>query len=117
MSNPDFIVMKSDEDWTAVKEKAKAENKQIFLAKLSPACPVSHMAEREIRDWHASNSVDGVIFAEVDVIRARNLARGIATEVGVQHQSPQVIVFNSEITPQWDESHQSIHVDFLKSKF
>lgn len=116
MSNPDFISIKSDEDWMAVKNEAKASNQSIFLAKLSPVCPISHMAEREIRDWHAAKQTKDVIFVEVDVIRARNVARGIAEEVSVQHQSPQVIFFNSDMVPQWNDSHQAINSNLLDSK-
>lgn len=116
MSNPEFIAIKTDEDWAKVKTQAQDENKHLLLAKLSPACPISHMAERELRDWHAQNETPNVIYVEVDVIRSRNLARGIATEIQVQHQSPQVIFFDSSMTPLWDESHQAINADFLGSK-
>lgn len=116
MSSPDFIVIKTDEDWQNVKDAASQENKQLLLAKLSPACPISHMAERELRDWHASHDIDNVIFVEVDVIRSRNLARGIAKEVGVEHQSPQLICFDAEMNPIWNESHQSISSLLLDSK-
>lgn len=116
MSSPEFIVIKTDEDWQNVKELATRENKQLLLAKLSPACPISHMAERELRDWHASQNIENVIFVEVDVIRSRNLARGIAKEVEVEHQSPQLICFDSNTQPIWDESHQNITSALLNSK-
>jgi bacillithiol system protein YtxJ len=116
MSSPDFIAIKTDEDWQDVKAQASQQNKQLLLAKLSPACPISHMAERELRDWHASHSIENVIFVEVDVIRSRNLARGIAKEVGVEHQSPQLICFDSQMNPIWHESHQSISSPLLDSK-
>lgn len=116
MSSPDFIVIKTDEDWQKVKDIASQQQKNLLLAKLSPACPISHMAERELRDWHASHTVENLIFVEVDVIRARNLARSIAKEVGVEHQSPQLIFFDSEINPVWSESHQSISSLLLDSK-
>jgi len=116
MSSSEFISIKTDQDWKEVKEKAEREQKRLLLAKLSPACPISHMAERELREWHSSHDVTDTIFVEVDVIRSRNLARGIANEVGIQHQSPQLICFSSNLTPLWHESHQNIQASLLNSK-
>ena len=48
----------------------------------------------------------------VDVIADRPLARGLAADVGVPHQSPQAILF-VDGRPVWDRSHGSITAEAL----
>ncbi len=77
----------------------------IFLFKHSTSCPISasrwqlfqSFAEEETR----------ASFHRVLVIQDRPVARHIARETGIRHQSPQAILFYQG-KPTWDASHYSI---------
>lgn len=108
--------IQTPEDWQALKDRCQQEGKRLFLAKLSPACPVSHMAEKIIEEWLPGKTEGDFIPARIDVIRARNLSRAIASEVGVVHQSPQVILFTPEVEPMWDADHFDITAEALDQR-
>jgi len=54
---------------------------------------VSHRAEAEFEAWRGALGEGEVQTARVDVIEERPLARGLTSELGVAHQSPQALVF------------------------
>ena len=54
---------------------------------------MSHRAEAEFEAWRGALGEGAVETAVVDVIDERPLARGLTTELGVEHQSPQALVF------------------------
>jgi bacillithiol system protein YtxJ len=112
-----MIQISTPEEWSALKERCKNEGKDLFLAKLSPACPVSHTAEDVLVRWLPNHPQTTFIAARVDVIRARNLARAIAQEVEVKHESPQVILLDSEGKAKWDSDHFNINEDNLNQQF
>ena len=107
----------SPEQWEALKAQCREEKKDLFLAKLSPACPTSHMAEAMLTKWVPAHPQSTFIPARIDVIRARNLSRAIATEVGVKHESPQVLHLSPEGQPIWDADHFEITAESLDQQF
>jgi bacillithiol system protein YtxJ len=111
-----MIELTSQEEWQNTLAKAKEDGKKVFLAKLSPACPVSHSAEAVIVDWLSQHPQTDFIALRVDVIRARNLARGIGQDLGIKHESPQVICLDQEGAPLWDADHFAITQDLLNDK-
>lgn len=112
-----MIQITTPEDWSALKLRCQEEKKDLFLAKLSPACPVSHMGEAVLDKWLPNHPQESFIAARIDVIRARNLSRSIAEEVGVKHESPQVLLLDSEGQAKWDIDHFAITEDELNKQF
>jgi bacillithiol system protein YtxJ len=112
-----MIELRETGDWIALKAKCLEQKKNLFLAKLSPACPVSHMAEKVLLEWLPTHPQSTFIAARIDVIRARNLSRSIAEEVGVKHESPQVILLSPESKNLWDVDHFEINTDNLNQQF
>lgn len=84
---------------------ALAEHPRILLFKHSPVCPVSTAAHSEWVRFGQGHTELPTLF--VDVIHDKPTARGLATECGVAHASPQVILFVSG-EPVWDASHGEI---------
>ena len=78
---------------------------RIFLFKHSPVCPVSAAA---LVEWQAfGTAARSVPTLFVDVIADRPTARGIAGACGVQHESPQAILF-ADGAAVWHASHDAI---------
>ncbi|MFH1278136.1 MAG: monothiol bacilliredoxin BrxC family protein [Candidatus Eisenbacteria bacterium] len=77
----------------------------VLLFKKSPYCGTSAYAEGELLWWlDDRKSEKALVVAEVDVVNERSLARGITAELGIEHQSPQVLLFvNGEV--KWHGSH------------
>ena len=112
-----MIEIRENFDWEALKKQCSDHCKNLFLAKLSPACPVSHQAEKILLDWLAENKAPNFIAARIDVIRARNLSRSLAVEIGIKHESPQVILLSPEGKPLWDVDHFEISLENLNRQF
>jgi len=101
--------------WEALKEEAQ-RSRGVVIFKLSPICPISLAAERELDAWYEGISEEAnVIGAKIDVIASRPLSQHIAQELGVEHQSPQVIWITPQGKVQWHTSHRSITIDNLRS--
>jgi bacillithiol system protein YtxJ len=58
----------------------------------------------------------GVAAYLVDVLAERPLSQQIAARSGVEHESPQVIIFRRG-TPIWNASHQDIKAAVLARQF
>ena len=112
-----MIEIREKADWDNLKSQCKAQKKNLFLAKLSPACPVSHMAEKVLVEWLAHRDQRDFIPSRIDVIRSRNLSRSLAEEFGVKHESPQVILLTPEGQHLWDVDHFEISVENLDQQF
>jgi bacillithiol system protein YtxJ len=95
---------KSEEDFnqllTASKEKA------AFLIKHSTACPISKGAMKKFRAM--AEKEPRAQFWQVLVRENKELAQKIASETGVEHKSPQVILFYQGQAV-WDCSHYAIN--------
>ncbi len=77
----------------------------VMAFKKSPICPVSHAAEREFDDWLAGVPESTALkVAVIDVIAEKPLARGITSELGIRHESPQALYF-IDGSLSWHGSH------------
>ena len=91
---------------------AASHDGPVFLLKHSTRCPISAsrwrvyqgLAERESR----------AAFHRVLVIEDRPVSLHVAQASGIQHKSPQVILFYKG-EPVWDASHYSITEEVIKS--
>lgn len=99
-------VLRSLDDY----EAALASHVRVLLFKHSPICPVSAAAFAEYRGFCAEQPDVPTLF--VDVIEQRPVARGLAERCGVEHQSPQAILFR-EGQPVWNASHRAITKETL----
>lgn len=82
----------------------------VMLFKHSPICPVSAEALTEWERFLKLRPELPTLF--VDVIADRAVARGLAQECGVAHQSPQAILFKDG-RPVWHASHGAITAEAL----
>ena len=105
----------SEEDQTLVRDNLLNEVLEADLAiiyKHSSRCPTSTMAMRQVKDFMAKNP-DIPVYV-VDVIRDRALSRQLADDLGVQHQSPQVVVLKKG-TLQAHGSHYDISAERMEA--
>ena len=83
---------------------------QVMLFKHSPICPISAEALGEWKKFLVARPDVPTLF--VDVIGDRTVARDLANECGVAHQSPQAILVRDG-RPVWNASHDAITAEAL----
>ena len=93
---------KTAQDWQQL--LADSREKPVFLLKHSTRCGISASAYRKFEEYAQTDAAD---FWKVLVVEDRPLAQQIARETGIQHQSPQAILFRQGKAV-WDTSHWSI---------
>lgn len=97
----------------ALKDASKERDVVVF--KKSPTCPVSHRAEFEFVTWAKGlGDGDDVLLSVVDVLSEKPLARGLTSELGIKHESPQALWFRGgELA--WHDSHGALTQDRFKA--
>lgn len=109
------------ETWNTISEDSLNEiferSKKItqLIYKHSNRCSVCFFTKSEI-DSVAAEIADETDLYFVDVIRQRELSNKIASELGVQHESPQLICIDDGKAV-WHLSHSSIQADRILEKF
>lgn len=112
MSPREVTGIVSPEAWKAF----QALGGERVLFKFSPRCPVSFAAEDEYHAWLASLQEEVPFrIARIDVVAQRELARAIAKEVGVPHESPQAIWFDADGKVRWHASHEGVNTEALEA--
>lgn len=84
----------------------ESNQRPIILFKHSTACPISSRAWREVQNFMKESS-DEVLLGMIKVIEARPVSNQATEELGVQHQSPQVLLI-SKRQVLWHASHQAV---------
>jgi len=80
------------------------------IFKHSTRCSISSMAKNRVeRDW----DLDFPIYY-LDLIQYRSVSNLIAAKSGIEHQSPQLIVFQNGL-PVYNASHNAIDANEIKS--
>ena len=82
----------------------------LVIYKHSPACGTAAAARTEVAALCAT--IPEVPIFQVDVIHQRGLSRTLAAELGVGHESPQVILV-CDGKAVWNTSHFRIHAASL----
>ena len=100
-----MVSLKTDDEWVRV----LAEDRAVVY-KHSPICAVSTRTLRHIRRFE--EQWPDVTVYQVNVIRRRKLAGRIAEDLGVRHESPQVIVLTGG-KPTWHASHFDVTTEAL----
>jgi len=80
--------------------------RQIILFKHSTTCPTSSRAWREVQNFIKESS-DDVLVGMIKVIESRPVSNQVTEELGLKHQSPQVL-FVHERRVLWHASHQEV---------
>lgn len=75
------------------------------LFKHSTRCPISVRAKEEMEEFTRQHS--GVPVYLVDVLAQRPLSQRVAADVGIRHESPQVILLQYG-KPIWHASHRGV---------
>mgnify|MGYP001492338567 CR=1 FL=1 len=101
-----FEIDDLEEVWEASKQKP------TLLFKQSTTCPVSANAFEEFQQFLKENSEDLAAYF-VKVRESRPVSNKIAEDLGVVHQSPQIILIKDNEAI-WDTSHMNITVDTIK---
>jgi bacillithiol system protein YtxJ len=101
----------SQEEWDAALQRS--ETAPIFVFKHSTTCPISAGAYRRVLDYQKAHD-DMPEILMVKVIEARSVSNAIAEKLGVQHQSPQMILVKDGRAV-WDASHGSIESNGIDS--
>ncbi len=104
-----WIELKTIEDFQNALKASK--QKPVAFFKHSTRCSVSFMAKRSVEaNWDLD--IDAYY---LDLIAHRDISNAIATELGVQHQSPQMILVKDGQVA-YHASHGSIDVDAMANK-
>ena len=91
---------------------AQSDSKNVVLFKHSTRCSISSMAKSRLeRGWDISDEAADIYY--LDLIQYRNVSNAIATNLGVQHQSPQVIVLRNGKAI-YNASHSAIYAQSIK---
>lgn len=91
--------------------KATAE-KPAFLFKHSTACPISAGAYRRVSEYvdQRGEAGDGAEFHLIKVIESRPVSTAVTEKLGIQHQSPQLILVEAGKAV-WTTSHYNINAE------
>lgn len=81
------------------------------LYKHSPICGISAGAIEEVRTF-AEDHPDVPVYV-VDVLGQRSLSQQLERQLGIEHESPQVIVLRNG-KPKWHRSGSRIRLDALE---
>lgn len=85
----------------------------VVIFKHSTRCSISSMAKSRLeRGWDFEEN-EGPAMYFLDLIAYRNLSNQIAQDLGVQHESPQLILLEDGQAV-YDSSHSAISVDSLR---
>ncbi len=111
MPAPEWNHLRSDADLDAA--LAHANNATVVFFKHSTRCPVSSMALRLFeRNYQVPSEKARLYF--LDLIAYRPLSNRIANELGVEHESPQLIVVKNGHVAH-SASHHMISAEDVKS--
>lgn len=93
------------EEWDAILNKSN-EKDQIIL-KHSTTCPVSTNALEEYDAYLKENPNENIDYTMVKVRESRPVSNKIEADLGVKHESPQIIYIKDE-KKYWSATHWSV---------
>lgn len=82
----------------------------VVFFKHSPTCPVSWMAHREVMKFR--NDYPDLPLHLISVRNYREVSRFVAEQTGIEHESPQVIVFRDGKAI-GNASHDDVTAEFI----
>jgi bacillithiol system protein YtxJ len=103
----DWIVLTNADELKAQIEASY--QKPVLIFKHSTRCSISQMAlDRFERNWKETGS-NALSICYLDLLAHRDISNQIASELQVEHQSPQILVLKNG-TCVFTETHQSIRL-------
>lgn len=97
------------EVWQKVLKESK--EKPVVLFKHSNTCPVSSKAHDRVKKLERQGAISESMYILI-VQNAREISDRVAEDLGVEHESPQVIVIRDKEAA-YHESHDDIDADTL----
>lgn len=92
--------------------KSESHQTPVLIFKHSTRCSISSMAKHRLEsNWDLD--VDQIIPVYLDLLAYRSISNQIESELGVNHESPQVILLRNGQSI-YNASHNSISVDAIK---
>jgi len=105
-----YTEITNEEQWREVCDETT--NKPAILFKHSTRCPISAGAFDELQAYWEDAPNEAYDYYMIDVLRARSVSNLIAEELGVQHESPQLICVEGK-QAKWHASHWTITYSYL----
>lgn len=89
----------------------RSHEQMVILFKHSTRCLISiRVEEKEMRRVVEAFKSAAVVFGRILVVEDREVSLACANKLGIQHESPQVIILRNG-KPIWHASHTSITYD------
>lgn len=92
----------------------QSEKQPVIIFKHSATCPISAAAHRQMQEFEG-DPIDASI-SKVIVQNSREVSDQIAEDLGIEHESPQVIIMVKQQSV-YDVSHHSIEADDVRKHF
>ncbi|MEX0724175.1 MAG: bacillithiol system redox-active protein YtxJ [Gracilimonas sp.] len=112
--------VESDFGWQSVSSEVSlseiimaSNHKPQVIYKHSTRCATSFFALKNVQSL-SEEVKEKADFYMVDVISQRGLSAHIAEQVGVRHESPQLIILKEEKVF-WNGSHHSVNIESLET--
>lgn len=86
----------------------------VIIFKHSTACPISARAARRVHDYVEAAPDNAPPFYLVKVIESRPVSNAVASELGVEHQSPQILMLRDGVAV-WNTSHSNIRPEAINA--
>ncbi|WP_020402425.1 bacillithiol system redox-active protein YtxJ [Gracilimonas tropica] len=113
-SQEDKVMNWNSIDWNQFNAILLSSNRRLqVIYKHSTRCATSYFALKNIQ-MLSEEDIGKADFYLVNVIGDRELSQKIARELGVRHESPQVIILKGGEV-QWHGSHQQVQAEIISS--
>jgi len=107
----DMVIHSLNSEDALAKVFELSDTEPVLIFKHSISCPISAMARRRLLHLHEDG--DPSVY-EVVVQSSRPLSRQLEQDLGIRHESPQVIVLHKQ-QPIFDTSHGMITVENIRA--
>ncbi|OWA35000.1 hypothetical protein B9G55_14795 [Saccharibacillus sp. O16] len=109
---PNYMELTSLEQWETLLEQSKQST--VLLLKHSTACPISGAAFKEF-NVYTRKPKRPLVCALVKVIECRPVSNAIEAQLGIKHESPQVLLVQGGKTL-WHASHWEITYERMEQE-
>lgn len=99
--------LRTVDEWNDFKASLPNDN-EVVIFKRSPRCPISLSVEAGFDDWVAQLASDHLQIVKVDVVYDKPLSQHLSQELGISHESPQVLWLNTDGQVRFTASHRRI---------
>ena len=104
------VTLPNEPDQAVDRLQTLSAERPVLVFKKSPICPVSFAAEEAFDSYLGElRDDDPLAVARIDVIEERPLARGLTSELGIKHESPQALYFDQGKLV-WHGSHADLNL-------